>query len=882
MLDKNELVKAGLDHLENKQVGMIDIIRIISNKNIKSNVPNFSLLLGAGASVTSGIRSGQQLIDVWKKELHPCGGDGPDANSWDEYISRPENKNWYNPNAEYASLFERMYSLQKQRRQFVENEVQDKNPSIGYAYLVNLMGNNVFNTVFTTNFDDLISEAFYSFSSERPIVCAHDSSISSISVTSSHPKIIKLHGDYLFDNIKATLRETESLEHNMRMKFQEFAKDFGMIVIGYSGNDRSVMDILSYLLTKDEYFKNGIYWCIRKGDTPCSELRNLLSKDRVFYLEIDGFDEFMAELNSKLNGGRLPINEGFLSYQHQDSLIKSLIDNQYIQSSTSHVLKEDCDNLKKQVKDNKLNDFLKFSREQKEKDLRTRKARRYTERKCPFGDMTQDQKARIDKISFEAFALGHSAKALNLIKEEDYFNLEPSTYKIELMKLYVDINSSMDDSEIKQCFDALIDLDPENFKHYLVAANRSNNPKQEIEFLLRAEKRFGHSRSVKNRISSAILSYYEAYLDRQSYDADLKKVEAVIRESLALDPSLDNDAWVLKARWLLIKYDNDRDRLKAEAETLINECRKINPVHVTTVEIVEQLCKKEYDEKLLTDALSFYKSSTGVDNIEDITVRLILLYEKNEGIEKAIQFAKVFEKDYEPSQYYLLSKAKLFIKHEFFSDAIALLKNFDSSERVTTLRMEAYNYLGDEDSLESLFREKAGSSIESDSFYYSYKDDYKAIVSLYEKKVQSGGLLSTEELISYSYALLQTKDYLGCVKLLKEYYQSPVILSKELYVNYLFAANNLDSKDPEKIDNNTLQLKVTERIIKSPEKSDAVLVAAYALLGDQVKCFEYISKAVRKDPTLKYEIRKWPIVSKYAKNAKFLELVKPEIKTIES
>jgi hypothetical protein len=55
---------------------------------------------------------------------------------------------------------------------------------------------------------------FHQFSDLRPIVCAHDSAISSITITSKRPKIIKLHGDYLFDDIKSTVRETESLEEN--------------------------------------------------------------------------------------------------------------------------------------------------------------------------------------------------------------------------------------------------------------------------------------------------------------------------------------------------------------------------------------------------------------------------------------------------------------------------------------------------------------------------------------------------------------------------------------------------------------------------------------------------------------------------------------------
>src|SRR5690606_19426577 len=126
--------------------------------------------------------------------------------------------------------------------------------------LVSLVENNFFNAIFTTNFDDLLNEAFYQLSSTRPIVCAHDSSVHSISVSSKRPKIIKLHGDYLFENIKSTLRETESLESNTSDKLKEFCKEYGLIVVGYAGNDRSIMDILDFLIKNDTYLRNGVYW----------------------------------------------------------------------------------------------------------------------------------------------------------------------------------------------------------------------------------------------------------------------------------------------------------------------------------------------------------------------------------------------------------------------------------------------------------------------------------------------------------------------------------------------------------------------------------------------------------------------------------------------
>lgn len=349
-----ETRKDMLFELKHKEKKISDIVRFL---NIRcDDTPNYSLLIGAGCSVTSGIKSGSQLIDIWKKEIIENVDDYDKDSNIENYL---EKQNWYDERNPYSSLFEKRYDLQRQRRAFVENEVSRGNPSIGYAYLVKLIENNYFNAIFTTNFDDLLNESFYRFSNVRPVVCAHDSAITSITVTSKRPKIIKLHGDYLFEDIKSTLRETESLEGNMKNKFIEFSKDYGLIVVGYAGNDRSIMDILTFLLKKEEFFKNGIYWCVRNGDENISDnLRKLLWKDRVYYVKIDGFDELMAELNKHLNKGVLPIDNAILSSEHQLNLIKSLTSNEYVAQSSSKIIQDDSKKLRKMVSHNIVEDFL--------------------------------------------------------------------------------------------------------------------------------------------------------------------------------------------------------------------------------------------------------------------------------------------------------------------------------------------------------------------------------------------------------------------------------------------------------------------------------------------------------------------------------------------
>lgn len=266
---------------------MEHLTNLILTRN--AGIPNFALLLGSGASATSGVKTASEMISVWRSEMYRRSG------SRQAFLTWIKKQDWYGSDDEYAFLFESLYDQPAQRRAYIEERLKNAHPSWGYVYLANLLKANIFNVVFTTNFDDLLNEAcFLYLDGLRPIVCAHDSAVSGIRVTPARPKIIKLHGDFLFDNIKNTVSELTTLEENMRKKFMQFAQEYGLIVVGYGGRDRSVMDILDVLIRSNEFFGHGVYWCVRKGELPCKRLSAFIRKSRVYCTEIEGFDEFMA------------------------------------------------------------------------------------------------------------------------------------------------------------------------------------------------------------------------------------------------------------------------------------------------------------------------------------------------------------------------------------------------------------------------------------------------------------------------------------------------------------------------------------------------------------------------------------------------------------
>ncbi|SEP38870.1 SIR2 family protein [Nitrosovibrio sp. Nv6] len=557
--------------LKGKRKSVSDLVRFISTQT--EHNPNYTLLLGAGCSITSDINSAIDLTRQWRNEL--C-GTITDIEEQRAYLKQ-EHGDWYDPAREYASLFEKKYDLQRQRRMFVEKEVSGKIPSLGYAYLTALVNQNYFNTIFTTNFDDLINEAFYLYSDKhkRPIVCAHDSSINSITVTSKRPKVIKLHGDYLFDDLKATTRETESLEQNMKRKFSEFSKDYGLIVIGYSGGDRSIMDTLTSLLKSDEYFKSGIYWCIRKDSEVSEELRKLLWKEKVYFVEIEGFDEFFAELYQTINKGEeLPFSTISIS-RRPTEIVHRLLSMQGKFPTESPILKKAHELLMKQSKKATLMEMVYQSETNEFKD----------DEKFSDDELITQLEIQnlIESGNYQEAILKGRAALRNIIN--------PAA-KRRMLTLIIQANRYLGElSEAVSVVEELILFQPHNSANYLLKSGLLSDRSQKIasvEKAIEVNQYFARSYYEK-----AALYVSEA---RSSYGDDCKQAVEVAQEALRIgllrDPSIHNPCWALKFS-LIKEFQKDKQVRDAELNKIIQQLCEMNPNSSKVLTLRQQLLTEE-------------------------------------------------------------------------------------------------------------------------------------------------------------------------------------------------------------------------------------------------------------------------------------------------
>jgi Flp pilus assembly protein TadD/NAD-dependent SIR2 family protein deacetylase len=256
----------------------------------------FSFLLGAGASIESGIPLAGAMINDFRQRIieDQSPEDCTDPKEQQAWI---ESQDWYKTSAAagtlYSDLFEMQEPKERGRQRYIEEMIEGKKPSFGYVVLANLMARNYLNTVLTTNFDDLVYNACSIFTDIRPVVYAYGTMVSDLRITNARPKILKLHGDYLYSKLKNSEGELAFQDPNMSRYVSMLLNEYGLIVVGYSGCDKSVMDMLRKFPPD-----NDLYWCGRANSPIPESVRSLLIEKRGYYVEIDSFDQMMNEIRS--------------------------------------------------------------------------------------------------------------------------------------------------------------------------------------------------------------------------------------------------------------------------------------------------------------------------------------------------------------------------------------------------------------------------------------------------------------------------------------------------------------------------------------------------------------------------------------------------------
>lgn len=280
-----------------------------------SRPQNFAWLLGAGASRTAGLPTAEDVIWDMKRRYY-CREENQDISRHDiqnpavrsciqSFVDSKGFPGRWTEN-EYSTYFEKIFGKddERQRKYLKAILTEDKiTLSVGNRVLGALLSSQLCRLVFTTNFDTVVEKAVAEVSGQ---------SISAYHLEGSHvanealnneefPIYCKLHGDFRYDSLKNLPEALKTQNAELSKCLMNAGNRFGFIVAGYSGRDKSVMNLFHEVLKSSNPFPHGLFWVGIKGSEIPPSADNLLraASDagvNAQYIPIETYDAFMLRL----------------------------------------------------------------------------------------------------------------------------------------------------------------------------------------------------------------------------------------------------------------------------------------------------------------------------------------------------------------------------------------------------------------------------------------------------------------------------------------------------------------------------------------------------------------------------------------------------------
>ncbi|MCF6344981.1 MAG: tetratricopeptide repeat protein [Thiomicrorhabdus sp.] len=295
-----------------KEITQSQLIQAVSDANKKGSCVKYGFILGAGASVNSGIKAGGWFAEKWFKEIKGC----IDESALREWTNSIDDFDDTNLAAFYTKLFDKRfetnYTLGYQE---LQRHMDKAKPSIGYSFLAQVLAQTANKFVITTNFDTMTEDALFDLKDAKPLVLGHELLSGFINANSpTRPTIVKIHRDFLFDPYNSD-SQIEEMDAQWQKALAPVLQENAMIVIGYGGNDESLMGYLEKIESR-----KPIYWCCRDINRISDRIKQLLNKND-FVIKIESFDKFMLLLSDKLGFNSLIDKENI----NNSEIVKSAV-----------------------------------------------------------------------------------------------------------------------------------------------------------------------------------------------------------------------------------------------------------------------------------------------------------------------------------------------------------------------------------------------------------------------------------------------------------------------------------------------------------------------------------------------------------------------------
>lgn len=296
---------------ETEQLRQLDVAEFLRRHG--SRAPSLMWFLGAGASAAAGVPTAGQMIWDFKRSIF-CSEERVALlaceNLEDPSVRGRIQRHFQSPHPaegateEYAHYFELAHPDDADRRRYVQEQVLGATPSFGHEALASLIRADRVRMVWTTNFDRCIETAVtraFNDAGRLTVADLSNSNVLAEAISEERwPILGKLHGDFQSRRLKNTAEELRTQDSQMRRALTDSCKRYGLVVVGYSGRDESVMQALMDAAVEGG-FPQGLFWIHRGPDRPLPAVQELIAKAAAAGIDAalvaaETFDEVLGDV----------------------------------------------------------------------------------------------------------------------------------------------------------------------------------------------------------------------------------------------------------------------------------------------------------------------------------------------------------------------------------------------------------------------------------------------------------------------------------------------------------------------------------------------------------------------------------------------------------
>jgi SIR2-like domain len=256
----------------------------------------YGLLVGSGVSSSAGIPTGHQVTLDLIGRIGVASGEDPGPNPEDWFQAK------FDKVPSYSSLLAELARRPAERsailRRYFDPSAADREaglkvPTAAHKAIARLVAGGYISVILTTNFDRLIEQALEEVGVRPTVISTRESVIGAAPVQHNTCTVIKLHGDYLDENIKNTEEELAEYAVELDALLDRVLDEYGLIVCGWSAQYDTA---LRRVLERCQNQRYSTYWA--KRSTPGAVERRLIDLRRAVETPIDTADSFFGLLES--------------------------------------------------------------------------------------------------------------------------------------------------------------------------------------------------------------------------------------------------------------------------------------------------------------------------------------------------------------------------------------------------------------------------------------------------------------------------------------------------------------------------------------------------------------------------------------------------------